>query len=200
MKKIQFLMLGIITALGALFLELLVFTFFNLKIDSSYVYSLNFAIIFSVFLEESVKIIILFQILKKIIRQAAGQKQIFLSAMMAGLGFSVMEIFLNLLNPQTNRYFSLLDGLGILVVHTGTFVFLGYVLAKKIDLNFSQFIFLFPIIFLFHLLYNYIIICQGTFGFYFLFLFLSCLMLLIFFWDLNRQSDKKNLPKSEIRL
>ena len=195
-------MLGIVTAFGALFLELLLFTFFNLKIDSSYTYanSLNLAIILSVLLEESVKIIFLFQILKKIVPEKTPQKNIFLSALMAGLGFSFTEIFLNLFNPQINRYFSWSDALGLLAVHTTTFAILGYILAKKIPSSFLKFICLLPIVFLFHLIYNSLVIYQWNFSFYFLFLLLSSLMILVFFWDLKELPGGKNLPKSEIGL
>lgn len=195
-------MLGIITALGALFLELLIFTFFNFKIDSSYVHSdsLSLAVVFSVFLEESVKIIILFQILKKIIQEGAGQKQIFLSAVIAGLGFSVTEIFFNLFNSQINRYFSWSDIAGLLTVHIGTLAILGYALAKKTDLSFSKFVFLLPVIFFFHLLYNSLVIYQWNSGFHFLFLILSLTLILAFFQDLLRHPKKENLQKSEISL
>lgn len=195
-------MLGIITALGALFLELLVFTFFNLKIGSAYSYSssLNLTIIFSVFLEESVKIIILFQILKKIIQEGAKRKHIFLSAVMAGLGFSVLEIFLNLFNSQINRYLSWSDVAGLLIVHTATFAILGYILAKKTDLSFSKFALFLPAVFLFHLFYNSLVIYQWNSGFYFLFTILSLLLILAFWEDLKRQPGKENLPKSGISL
>lgn len=202
MKKIQFFMLGIITALGALFLELLVFTFFNFKLNSTFPYSssLNLTVIFSVFLEEIIKIFVLFQILKKIIQEGSDRKHIFLSATMAGLGFAAMEILFNLFNSQINRYLSWSDVFGLLIVHTGTFAILGYVLAKKTTLRFSRFIFFFPIVFSFHLLYNFIIIYPQNSGFYFLFTILSLIMLLAFWKDLKRHSRKKDLPKSEISL
>jgi hypothetical protein len=202
MDKTKFFMLGIITALGALFLELLFFTFFNLKIDSPFLYSnsLNFTIIFSVFLEEIVKIIIFFQILKKIIQERARRKHIFLSAIMAGLGFATMEILFNLFNSQINRYLSWSDVFGLLTVHTGTFAILGYALAKKNNLNFSRFALFLPIVFSLHLLYNLIIIYQWNFWFYFLFIILSLIMILAFFGDLKRCSKKEDLLKSEIGL
>lgn len=195
-------MLGIITAFGALFLELLVFTFFDLKIGSSYFYlnSLTLALIFSVFLEESVKIIILFQILKKLIEVKAERKQIFFSAIIAGLGFSLTEIFITFSNSQINRYLSFWDILGLLLVHTGTFAILGYALAKKTHWSFRKFICLLPLVFCFHLLYNSLIIYQGHSGFYFLFLIFSLFLIIIFWLDLKRQSNRENLPKSEIGL
>lgn len=195
-------MLGIVTAFGALFLELLVFTFFNLKIDSSYAYanSLNLAIILSVFLEESVKIVILFQILKKTIQEKTEPRNIFLSAVMAGLGFSLTEIFFNLFNPQINRSLSWVDMAGLLSVHTGTFALLGYILAKKIPPNFLKFILFLPLTFSFHLLYNSLVIYQWNSGFYFLFLVLTFLALAVFLRDLKKSAEEKNLPKSEIGL
>jgi hypothetical protein len=202
MKKIQFFMLGIITAFGALFLELLVFTIFNSKTGALYAYtsSLNLTIIFSVFLEESVKIIILFQVLKKIIREGASRKDVFLSALLAGLGFSVTEIFFNLFNSQINRYLSWLDVFGLLTVHMTTFAILGYILAKKTNLNFSQFALLLPLVFSVHLFYNSLVIFQWNFGFYFLFIILSLLLILTFFGDIKQHPEGKNLPKSEIGL
>jgi hypothetical protein len=195
-------MLGIITALGALFLELLVFTSFNFKLGSPYLYSnsLNLTIIFSVFLEEIVKIIVLFQILKKIIQEGFERKHIFLSAIMVGLGFATMEILFNLFNSQINQYLSWPDVLGLLIVHTGTFAILGYVLAKKTDLNFSKFVLLLPIVFSLHLLYNFIVIYQQNSGFYFIFTILSLIMILVFFWNLKRRPREEDLPKSEISL
>jgi hypothetical protein len=158
------------------------------------------AVIFSVFLEETVKIIILFQIWKKLIEGGAVQKQIFSSAVIAGLGFSATELAFIFFNSQVNVYLSWQDVLGLLLVHTGTFAILGYVLAKKTAWNFSKFICLWPLVFSFHLLYNSLIIYQGHSMFYFLFLALSLIMILIFFWDLQRQSGRENLPKSEIGL
>jgi len=202
MKKTQFFMLGIITALGALFLELLFFTVFNLKMDLSRVYSHSFvlAVILSVFLEESLKISVLFKILKKIIREESGQKPVFLSAVMAGLGFSATEIFLNLFNLQTNRYFFFLDIFGLLIVHIGTFAILGYVLAKKADFSFPKFALFLPVTISFHLLYNILVIYRENSGFYFLFLILSLILILVFSRDLKKPLKNENLPKSEISL
>ncbi|MBU2028384.1 hypothetical protein KJ761_00655, partial [Patescibacteria group bacterium] len=130
----------------------------------------------------------------------AGQKQIFLSAVIAGLGFSVTEIFFNLFNSQINRYFSWSDIAGLLTVHIGTLAILGYALAKKTDLSFSKFVFLLPVIFFFHLLYNSLVIYQWNSGFHFLFLILSLTLILAFFQDLLRHPKKENLQKSEISL
>ena len=195
-------MLGIITAFGVLFLELLVFTVFNLKTDLSYTYaiSLNLIIIFSVFLEESVKIIILFQILKKIISNRSERKHIFLSALIAGLGFSATEIFFNFFNSQINSYFSWSDVFGLLTVHTTTFAILGYILAKKTDPSLPKLALFFPVVFSFHLFYNSLIIYQWSSIFYFLFIILSFLLILAFFWDLRRHLKEQSLPKSEIGL
>jgi RsiW-degrading membrane proteinase PrsW (M82 family) len=195
-------MLGIITAFGALFLELLIFTFFNLDLGAAYPYSdsLSWPLIFSAFLEESVKIIILYQILKKIIQAGMERKNIFLSALMAGLGFSLTEILFYLFNSQINSHLSFRDVFGLLVVHTGTFAILGYALAKKTGLNFPRFALFFPVIFLFHLFYNSLILYQWNSGFYWLFTISSLILILVFWRDLKRHSLEKNLPKSEIRL
>lgn len=197
MKQLQFFMFGIIAAFGALFLELMVFMFFDLKTGVvSYSNSLNSAIILSVFLEEAVKIIILYQILKKIIAEGASRKYVFLSALMAGLGFSVTEILFNFFNSQINRYFSWSDAFGLLAVHTTTFAILGYILAKKINLSLPEFALFFPVVFSFHLFYNSLIIYQWGSLFYFLFIILSLLLISAFFWDLK----KRDLSKSEIGL
>jgi hypothetical protein len=194
-------MLGIITAIGALFLELSFFTFFNLEIGSSYLYasSLSLALIFSIFLEESLKIIVLYQLLKKLIQEKASRGNIFLSALMVGLGFSAMEILLNLFNSQINRYLSFLDVFGILAVHTGTFSLLGYFLARWNNLPFKKFTLFFPVIFIFHLYYNSLILYAWPSGFYFLFIAFTLLLILFFFRDIKKLS-KKNLPKSEFSL
>lgn len=202
MGKIKFFMLGIITAFGALFLELLLFTFFNLDLGTAYLYSdsLSWPLIFSAFLEESVKIVILYQILKKIIQAGMERKNIFLSALMAGLGFSLTEIFFNLFNSQISPSLSFRDIFGLLIVHTGTFAILGYVLAKKTGLSFPRFALFFPVIFLFHLLYNSLVLYQWNSGFYWLFTISSLILILVFWGDLKRHSLEKNLPKSEIGL
>jgi hypothetical protein len=195
-------MLGIITAFGALFLELLLFTFFNLDLGAAYLYSnsLSWPLIFSAFLEESVKIVILYQILKKIIQAGMERKNIFLSALMAGLGFSLTEIFFNLFNSQISPSLSFRDIFGLLIVHTGTFAILGYVLAKKTGLSFLRFILFLPVVFLFHLFYNSLVLYQWSSGFYWLFTILSLILILAFFWDLKKHYSQKNLPKSEIGL
>lgn len=198
MKKLQFFILGIIAAFGALFLELLVFSVFNFKTGYFYVYtnSLNLTIIFSVLLEEAVKIIILYQILKKMIAERTPKKYIFLFALMAGLGFSITEILFNFFNSQINRYFSWSDAFGLLAVHTATFAILGYILAKKNNLSLPKFALFFPIVFSFHLFYNSLIIYQWSSICYFLFIILSFLLIPAFFWDLK----KHDLSKSEIGL
>jgi len=202
MGKIKFFMLGIITAFGALFLELLLFTFFNLDLGDVYLYSnsLSWPLIFSAFLEESVKIVILYQILKKIIQVGMERKNIFLSALIAGLGFSLTEILFYLFNSQISPSLSFRDIFGLLVIHTGTFAILGYVLAKKTGLSFPGFALFFPVIFLFHLLYNSLILYQWNSGFYWLFIISSLILILVFWEDLKRHSLEKNLPKSEIGL
>lgn len=198
----KFFMLGIITAFGALFLELLLFTFFDLKIGAPYLFSnsLSWPIIFSAFLEEIVKFIVIFKVFKEILQKESEPKPVFFSSLFIGLGFSTTEIFFNLFNSQINRYFFWSDVIGLFTVHTTTLAILGFTLTKWPDLNWKKFALLLPLVFLVHLIYNYIVIYQSNSGLSFLFLLSSFILILVFSWNSRKNFKKGNLPRPEIGL
>ena len=130
MKQLQSFFLGILAALGALFLEIL---FLNFSEPLSYsannaplqsFSSFGFIFFLSIFIEELLKALFIFKILSK-------EKNITRNSFFLGLGFSLLEISLVYWNFRFGREFDLSGIIGIGIIHISTAVIIGYFLEKK---------------------------------------------------------------------
>jgi len=142
---ILFLFLGIITASGALVLEIFFLesgSFFS----SPIVHDLSLMFFIAPLTEEALKISVL---AKKLLLEKMP-KNIALRALLFGAGFFLIELALNLW--QNNN--ALWPLFGILLVHTATSVLAGLFLSKKTGLSYFFLLKLIALNFFLHVFYN----------------------------------------------
>jgi len=138
---------GIITALGALVLELAVLAVFNLPPAENTLFTL---LIF-VAIEESLKYAIIYNHSLK----ANSREKIFANAVFIGLGFALTELFLKQLDYQK---ISFLPIFGLLFIHLFTAGTVGFFLKQKYDQH-KLFIFLLLVLnVILHFGYNFLIL------------------------------------------
>ncbi len=146
-NKIQSLFWGIIVAGTALFLELLFSSFLKIDQLNTFGTTLIILIIFSVLIEELLKYTV---ILKSIAPISFGANAI-INAWIAGVGFSLVEIFIFYQKFLTeNIIFNQIDLIKISSLHILTFGIFGYRAAIKRNNDLSAII----SIILLHFAYN----------------------------------------------
>lgn len=138
---------GIITALGALVLELSVLAIFNLNSAESSLITLFICVI----LEEIMKYAIIYNHYLK----SKYREKIIYSAIFIGLGFSAMELFLKQLDYQKTITLPIL---GIFLIHMITSSIVGFFLWKKCTQTTITATILIILNTLIHFFYNFIIL------------------------------------------
>lgn len=176
---------GIIAASSALVLEI----FFSMLFGEEFVFKtaaleISRFLIISVLIEEIFKFLAVF----KTISKKDSKWSIFLKSFLVGLGFSLLEIFLNFLKfgfDFKDKQF-LVSLSGILIIHALTSGYMGYFVAalKKHPGPISSIIIIFTSFI--HLLYNVVIIQNVPV--FFIYSFFLALAVILFFRYLRIKS------------
>ena len=138
------LFLGALTALGALVAESALTI-----IIPSLTESLTLIVLF-VFTEEFFK----FLVLQKIATLKHFSSSIFFKSFLMGIGFSLMEITLNIFNSYPLEKTFFWSCLGLFLIHTFTFTLMGYFLTSPKKKSFLMIGLFFSLAFLSHLIFN----------------------------------------------
>jgi RsiW-degrading membrane proteinase PrsW (M82 family) len=158
-KIIRPFFFGIVAAAGALFFELTLSSFFSQENFLPILSTRTAAPLLATFacIEEFFKMIFIWKIAGGIERK----KDVLLSALLVGLGFSLTEASLILLNGSFSGS-TLYQGLiGLAVIHLSTTIFFGlFVIGNRLPRKFAAVIF-FLIALFFHLVYNFLIISDA---------------------------------------
>lgn len=178
--------LGTISALGALILE----SIFSIIIPYLNTPTLNnysiYTIFFAVLIEEFFKFIII----GKIASQEKSAFRIFFDAWLVGIGFSLVEIILNIFShPETGTKF-FPAYIGLLLIHLATAETFGYYLATYNKRTFKNSSFFFFLAGLLHFCFNFAILHMLSY-------FIICITLLayiigIFFIFIKHKKIKTN--------
>lgn len=129
MKQIRSFFLGVFGALAALFLELLIFTFFtplSFSLESEKINTLFFS---SIIIEELVKYLTITRIVSKF----SGMKNIALNSIFLGFGFSAIEGLLIFWKYQGSSFLSISSIIGIVLIHISTSAIMGYLAGSKMS-------------------------------------------------------------------
>jgi|GEM_PF-770641 len=144
MKILKPLFFGLIAALGALFLELFLATFFSTPQDLFGISSkqITFFLAVTVLIEELMKLAFIYRDWLDLKISSAtlseSRKIIFFHSFFVGIGFSIIEllfIFFGLQSICDVSDFKLAIS-GILLIHTATSSIMGYLLARPAPLKF----------------------------------------------------------------
>lgn len=181
MHQIESFFLGIIAALGALTMQLVLyigFSFFgnqNFALTFEQIFAIPGLIIAGAFIEELFKYLV---ILKRV-ETFSLEKTYLVNSFLVGLGFFAIEsglIYQNTNLPQINALVE------IAIIHIGTAGILGYLLATKNPKKISTFLFSLIIVTLLHSSYNFLVIDRN---FIINYLIYTLLFVIIFFNVLN---------------
>jgi RsiW-degrading membrane proteinase PrsW (M82 family) len=162
MKQIESLFLGIIAALGALFLELIVFFIFSGELDygkglflEESLISSNYLIIATAFIEELFKYLI---IVKRLDYFSLGRGLIF-NSLLLGLGFAAVESILIFTSTGSSiPYRNLIE---ISILHIFTAGLAGYFVATRNPQKLATAFKAVSIATFLHLAYNFMAINRG---------------------------------------
>lgn len=148
MKKLESLFLGIIAALGALFLEAAFLTVFEpSSVSSKELFSFGYMFFAAIAIEELLKL--------AVIHKALPQKNNYvINALFFGLGFSFLEIALVYWNNQNRIAYNLEGIFGIVMIHVSTSLIAGYSLAGRAKKSFFTYSQIFITILIVHSSYN----------------------------------------------
>ena len=142
MKFLQSFFLGILGAIGALFLEI-IFLAISLPLSSNpetisrATDSIGPFFFLAILAEEFLKYLLIYRLIAK----TDERKDIVLSSFFFGFGFSLLEIFLVYWNYRNGSSLDFIGLLGIIIIHVSTAVLIGYS-ASKNKINFISSIFL----------------------------------------------------------
>lgn len=153
MKKfIKPFLLGIIAALGALFLELILYLIFpEQETQQDYYNKITVFLFFVVAIEELLKVLMIY----KNSRELSGENDIFISSFLVGVGFVLTELFLK---DSTGQSFFSSGNLNIILVHLLTAGLVGYFISQRPNPQKKFLIKIWLLAFFVHLLYNLLII------------------------------------------
>lgn len=158
MYYIKAFIFGLLGALGALFLELvlsnLYFIFSNQEINLVYFEKITFFLILVILIEEVFKYLMLSKLY-------SPQKQNFFATIFFfGLGFSLIEIFLALLNTPISEKMSqfILSMIGISLLHITTSGIIGSLIFSRKNIAFLPIVMIILAASGLHLIYNLMII------------------------------------------
>ena len=175
MRQLESFFWGIIAALGALFIELLVFIGFSAYQNSaallsfSQVFSLPQLVVVAACTEELFKYLIIY----KRIDLYSLEKSYIVNALFVGLGFAATEFWL-ITSFGTLPPTQILGELAI--IHLGTSGIIGYIIATKNPKRISTFLYAIFIATLFHSGYNLLIQKREFVENYLIFLLLGLLV------------------------
>lgn len=202
MKITRSFFFGILAALGALFLELLIGMLIGSPQDLTDIFfnQITPLLILAVLTEEILKFIFVYRSFlelkvdfQNINNQGWINKEVFLNSLFIGIGFSFTELLFILFGlPSTQALLDLgLAVSGILIIHTFTASVMGYVLANYSSLRFSSI----PIVLLattvIHLFYNSLIIYSARPIFVLFYLLFFVLTFFAIFLKANLKKTKK---------
>ena len=158
MKIIESFFLGILAACGALVLELVFIIPFDKTVVENQVYSIGIFLLLAVIIEEIFKYIV---VIKRIDIFSYG-RGIIINSFIAGLGFSLFEIFLIFEKKSLSLEFFYESILGLTLIHVLTFGIIGYFIALggNSKLLFFKTIFITSSI---HFFYNFLILNESRF-------------------------------------
>lgn len=195
MDKLKFFILGIIAAFGALFLELIFFSFLDLEWENwkTSLSSLSGPIIFSVFLEECVKFSVILKIFSQDPSKTYFRKAIIQNSFFLGLGFASTEITFIFFQFFPSGNFQILDLIGVFFIHTTTTGILSLTQDPNFLTGIKKYLVFFSAAFLIHLIYNALVIYQPGKSLVFTFLFFTFLLLLGLFFLSQKKQEEENL-------
>lgn len=169
MKLLRLFFFGVIAALSALFLELVLVSAMGNAQEMLYVFFVQVTpLLFAVVLmEEAFKFIFIYKScsdLRSGFEETADldaiPKKIFFASIYIGLGFSFVEILVVSFNFFLGRSFSqlVLPALGIIAVHIATSATMGYLLARSRSVNPVLILKIFAAAVFLHIFYNLLVI------------------------------------------
>lgn len=148
MKKLESLFLGIIAALGALFLEAAVLNFFEpASFANRELFSFGYMFFAAIAIEEFLKFVVILKALPR-------KNNPIINALFFGLGFSFLEIALVYWNNQNGITYDFWGIFGIFSVHVSTSLIIGYSLIGNAKKTFLIYIQVFITILIIHSSYN----------------------------------------------
>jgi hypothetical protein len=181
MRQIESFFWGIIAALGALVVQLVVyigFTFYAngtaINVSFSQLFAIPAFIIIGVFIEESFK----YLIVSKKIETFSQDRSYLTNSIFLGLGFFITELGLIFLSTTTFQFDVLRE---IAIIHIGSAGLIGYIVAMKNPKKISTFLYAVLVTSFFHGAYNLLIIQRTFVTNYAIFILLTILVLLNIF-------------------
>lgn len=177
MRQIESFFLGIIAALGALVLELIVLVIISISADYGMeltpenLFSLdiipktlsifNYLLLSSVVIEESLKYIMI----AKKVEKFSLDRGIVLNSFLVGLGFALVEVMLiyEKISSGTVEFFYQ-NITEIILIHILTAGIIGYFVATRNPRKIKTFIKPITIAVFFHLLYNFLVIYRDSYS------------------------------------
>lgn len=176
MRQIESFFWGIIAALGALFVQLVIFIVFSIymkpgaEISFSQLFMLPQFIIFSAFIEESFK----YLVISKRVEAYSLKKSSIVNSLFVGLGFMATEFWL-ISNSQPIPPVRTFVELAI--VHLGTAGIIGYLMALKNPKRIISFLYIVALVTALHSSYNLLIQRRDPLQDYLIFLLLGALII-----------------------
>jgi RsiW-degrading membrane proteinase PrsW (M82 family) len=133
MKQLQSFILGIFGAVGALFLEIAVLSFFIPSSSTSeMVYrefsSPDYLFFLAILIEEFLKYILIVKVISKI----SENKSVVTNSLFLGAGFSILELLSFYWDYRNGVGLDPLAVVGIIVLHISTAVIIGYFVSKNV--------------------------------------------------------------------
>ena len=178
-NRVEFIILGVIVAFGALLAENLFNVLFSTQADNTLNY-LTLPLLAYILIEESLKLLVL---KKKQTKETTGQLA-FSNSFFLGVGFAITELFHRYLLNSSLPANDFAPLFGISIIHLATSVIIGYLLYKKIP----WWLVILPPVFL-HTLYNYFIIYE--FDYFLIATYLLLLIILLFYVYLELKNESK---------
>lgn len=153
MNNLQSFSLGILAAIGALFLEVLLLNFSEPlsfigkeKVAKEFI-SLDFFFFSAILIEELLKYFLISKFLSK-------EKNFVFSSFFLGLGFSLFELILIYWNYKIGIEFEISGIIGVILIHIATSVIIAYSIWKNIGKKLLAFLEGFIPAIIIHSLYN----------------------------------------------
>lgn len=160
MRQLESFFLGIIAALGALFVELVIYIlatlFFNFALEMSFteLFFLPQFIIIAAFIEEAFK----YLIIAKRVEYFSIEKTYIVNSLIVGAGFAATEFWLL---STSNSLPNLQILLELAIIHLGSAGLMGYLLAFNNPKKISTFFYISMFATFFHASYNFLIQKRG---------------------------------------
>lgn len=188
-NNIKFFFYGIISALGAMIIELVLKNILSSEISLGNIFFtiITPSLILFALVEETLKFIVI----NKAVLSLKKSSEAFIGAFLIGLGFALTEIYLAFSNNLFEQSNYLLAILGILIIHISTSLIFGYFSFKKNPLSKTFFTVILIFATLLHLIYNIFIIYKLSPAIVLAYLFL---LLLLSFSVSYLLAKRENMP------